>query len=305
MSESKVVGLIGAEFSGGQPRAGVDLAPKKLREAGIISQIEELGWTVKDYGDHSFSPVENDPPVGILKNTRTVGLACKKISELVKESASKGEFVYTIGGDHSLGLATLGGHASVRKNLCCIWVDAHADVNNDETTPSGNLHGMPVAFVLGLQDTKNLPGFEWHVPTMSTQDIVYIGLRDVDKGERTMLKKHNIKAFTMHHVDKYGIGQVVQMALDHVNPNRDRPIHLSFDVDGLDPSFAPSTGTTVRGGLTFREGHYICEALFETGLLRGLDIMEVNPALGNEEEVKQTVAVGCSLTRCALGETLI
>ncbi|CAO3689047.1 unnamed protein product [Umbelopsis ramanniana] len=109
----------------------------------------------------------------------------------------------------------------------------------------------------------------------------------------------------MHHVDKYGIGKVVEMALDHVNPNRDRPIHLSFDVDALDPSVAPSTGTPVRGGLTFREGHYICEALAETGLLVAADIMEVNPALEDEQAVFQTVQVGCSLTRCCLGETLL
>lgn len=151
----------------------------------------------------------------------------------------------------------------------------------------------------------DIPEFAWIKKCLLPERLVYIGLRDVDVAEKKILKDNNIKAFSMHHVDKYGIGKVVEMALDHVNPNRDRPIHLSFDVDALDPSVAPSTGTPVRGGLTFREGHYICEALAETGLLVAADIMEVNPALEDEQAVFQTVQVGCSLTRCCLGETLL
>lgn len=151
----------------------------------------------------------------------------------------------------------------------------------------------------------NIPEFSWIKPLLKPERLVYIGLRDVDDGEKKLLKEHNIKAYSMHEVDKYGIGKVVDMALDHVNPDRSRPVHLSFDVDAMDPSVAPSTGTPVRGGLTFREGHYICEALHETGLLVAVDLMEVNPALENEEAVKQTVSVGCSLIRSALGETLL
>jgi arginase len=135
--------------------------------------------------------------------------------------------------------------------------------------------------------------------------LAYIGLRDVDQGEKTILREHNIAAFSMHEIDRYGIGSVVEMALDRVNPDRSKPIHLSFDVDALDPSVAPSTGTPVRGGLTFREGHYICERLYETGLLVAIDLMEVNPSLRDAADVQQTVAVGCSLVRAALGETLL
>jgi arginase len=158
----------------------------------------------------------------------------------------------------------------------------------------GHLHGMPLSFLLGL-GTK-IPEFSWIKAALKPERLVYIGLRDLDPGERQILKENKIKAFSMHHVDKYGIGRVVDMALDYVNPARDRPIHLSFDVDALDPSVAPSTGTPVRirfffvpgrdsviahlhltykvrGGLTFREGHYICEAIHETGLLVGLDLM--------------------------------
>jgi len=217
--------------------------------------------------------------------------------------AKKGELPVTLGGDHSLAMGTISGTLEAYPDACVIWVDAHADINTAETTGSGNIHGMPVAFLLGLGST--IPEFAWVKPVLKPERIVYIGLRDVDAGEKRILKENNIKAFSMHEVDKYGIGKVVEMALDHVNPKRELPIHLSFDVDALDPSVAPSTGTPVRGGLTFREGHYICEAIWETGLLVALDIMEVNPSLADAASVKQTVTVGCSLVRAALGETLL
>lgn len=181
-----------------------------------------------------------------------------------------------------------------------IWVDAHADINTVETTDSGNIHGMPVSFLLGLG--SKVSEFEWIKPTLTPERIVYIGLRDVDAGEKQILRENGIKAFSMHDVDKHGIGKVVEMALDLVNPDRTRPIHLSFDVDALDPTVAPSTGTPVRGGLTFREGHYICEAVHETGLLVALDLVEVNPSLADAASVLQTVTVGCSLVRSALGK---
>lgn len=153
-----------------------------------------------------------------------------------------------------------------------VWIDAHADINTIETTGTGNMHGMPVSFLLGINKNP-IPGFDWIRPILTPDRLVYIGLRDVDQGEKRILNEYGIKAFSMHEVDRYGIGEVVKMALDHVNPNRDKPIHMSFDVDALDPSVAPSTGTPVRGGLTFREGHYICEAIHETGLLVAFDIV--------------------------------
>ena len=159
---------------------------------------------------------------------------------------------------------------------------------------------MPVSFLLGLN--KPTPAeFAWVTPTLTPDRIAYIGLRDVDAGEKRILREHGIRAFSMHEVDRYGIGRVVEMALDAVNPKRERPVHLSFDVDALDPSVAPSTGTPVRGGLTFREGHYICEAIHETQCLVAFDIMEVNPSLADKAAADATVAVGCSLTRSALG----
>lgn len=243
-----------------------------------------------------------------MKNPRAVSAVAKSVADTVESFSKQGKLPLTLGGDHSLGLGTLTGTLRSHPNAGVLWIDAHADINTPDTTESGNLHGCPMSFVLGLEGCDVEPFNSWVKPLLDSQSLVYIGLRDIDAGERKLLKQHNIKSFTMHHIDKYGIGKVVEMALDHLNGNtsrRDRPLHLSFDVDALDPSVAPSTGTPVRGGLTFREGHYICEALAESGCLVGVDLMEVNPSLMDPRDVEATVAVGCSLIRSALGETLL
>ncbi|KDR81726.1 hypothetical protein GALMADRAFT_239889 [Galerina marginata CBS 339.88] len=303
--EPKTAAIVGCPFSGGQPKPGVDQGPIHLIQAGLIGQLENLGWKVLFDGHHQFEEISavHDPPIGILKNPRLVSRVTQSVAQAVGGHAARGELPVTLGGDHSLAMGTISGTLSKYPDACVIWIDAHADINTAETTESGNIHGMPVSFLLGLG--PKVEEFSWLQPLLKPERLVYIGLRDVDNGEKKILRENNIKAFSMHEVDKYGIGKVVEMALDHVNPARDRPIHLSFDVDALDPSVAPSTGTPVRGGLTFREGHYICEAIYETGLLVALDMMEVNPSLADEASVQQTVAVGCSLLRSALGETLL
>ncbi|KAF9227731.1 Ureohydrolase [Gyrodon lividus] len=301
----KTIAILGCPFSGGQTKIGVDKGPIHLVEAGLIKQLEEIGWKVNFDGHHQFEEIQaaSDPPIGKLKNPRLVSRVCESVAKVVGGHAKNGQLPVTLGGDHSLAMGTISGTLNSYPEACVIWVDAHADINTSETTGSGNIHGMPVSFLLGLGE--EISEYSWVKPALKPERLVYIGLRDVDAGEKRILKENNIKAFSMHEVDRYGIGKVVEMALDHVNPNRDLPIHLSFDVDALDPSVAPSTGTPVRGGLTFREGHYICEAIHETGLLVALDLMEVNPSLADPESVRQTVAVGCSLVRAALGETLL
>jgi len=301
----KTVAIVGCPFSGGQPKLGVDRGPIHLVEAGLVEQLQEIGWKVHFDGHHQFEGIHTaaDPPIGILKNPRLVSSVCESVANVVGTHAKNGQLPVTLGGDHSLAMGTISGTLDTYPDACVVWVDAHADINTVETTESGNIHGMPVSFLLGLGD--NIPTFSWVRSALKPERLVYIGLRDVDAGEKHILKENKIKAFSMHEIDIYGIGKVVEMALDHVNPNRDLPIHLSFDVDALDPSVAPSTGTPVRGGLTFREGHYICETIHETGLLVALDLMEVNPSLADPESVRQTVAVGCSLVRSALGETLL
>ncbi|KAJ3042910.1 Arginase, catabolizes arginine to ornithine and urea [Rhizophlyctis rosea] len=297
------VGVVGAGFSGGQPRGGVELGPTRLIEFGLISQLQDLGWTV-DF-DEKFPNYEHLKPkeadIGKLKNAKYVSAVTQSVSKSVREICEKGAMALTLGGDHSLAMGTISGSASVYKDVGVIWVDAHADINTPDTTPSGNLHGCPVSFLMGLGTP--VPEFSWLTPCLPANRIVFIGLRDIDPGEKAILKQHSIKAYSMYDVDRHGIGKIMEMALEYLG--EDTPIHLSFDVDALDPTVAPSTGTPVRGGLTFREGHFICERVHETGRLVAVDLMEVNPTLGDQASLVQTVQIGCSLVRSALGETLL
>jgi len=305
LPDPKSAAIVGCPFRGGQAKLGVDHGPIHLVKAGIEQQLKDLGWQVQFDGHHQFEEIieETDPPIGNMKNPRSVSRVCESVAGVVSGHARRGQLPVVLGGDHSLAMGTIGGTLEVYPNECVIWVDAHADINTPESSDSGNIHGMPLAFLLGI--AGNVPEFAWIKPVLKANKLVYIGLRDVEPVEKRILKENGIKAFSMHEVDKYGIGKVVELALDAVNPSRDLPIHLSFDVDALDPTVAPSTGTPVRGGLSFREGHFICEAIHETGLLIAFDLMEVNPRLADAESVRQTVSVGCSLVRAALGETLL
>ncbi|CDS12332.1 hypothetical protein LRAMOSA04527 [Lichtheimia ramosa] len=303
--KTKKVSIIGVPFNGGQPQEGVEKGPLRLVESGLAAQLEELGWETEYEGNEHIEKLrpESDPVVNNLRQPKFVSAVTRTVAGQILERAKQGNFVLTLGGDHSVGIATVSGVLGAYPNACLIWVDAHADINTPEATESGNVHGCPLSFLTGL--STDHPDFQWVKPLLDAKKLGYIGLRDIDAYEKKIIKELGIPAYSMHHVDKWGIGQVVEKVLDQVNPNRDCPIHLSFDVDALDPTVAPSTGTPVRGGLTFREGHYICEALAETGLLVAADIMEVNPALEDENAVFKTVQVGCSLARCCLGEALL
>eukprot|EP01116_Phalansterium_solitarium_P003475 TRINITY_DN14307_c0_g1_i1.p1 TRINITY_DN14307_c0_g1~~TRINITY_DN14307_c0_g1_i1.p1 ORF type:complete len:361 (+),score=109.68 TRINITY_DN14307_c0_g1_i1:136-1218(+) len=301
------VSVIGAGYAGGQPILGVEGGPRAIRDAGLVSELETLGWAVDDRGDIQFDnvPPEQDPPAGNgVKFPRQVGGCTAKLFDEVYAAASTGKLALTLGGDHSLAIGSIAAVCRAWPDTCVIWVDAHGDINTHETTPSGNLHGMPVGFLMGLVD-GTVPGFEWLAPCLSPERIVFIGLRDVDPGEKKVLRQHKIKCFSMTEVDRYGIGKVMELALDHVNPKRDKPIHLSYDVDAIDPLVVPSTGTRVKGGLTYREACYICEAVSETGQLVGLDVVEVNPAIGTPDQVAETAQVAVGIIKSALGQRLI
>ncbi|KFO26852.1 arginase-1 isoform X2 [Fukomys damarensis] len=303
-SKSKSVGVIGAPFSKGQPRDGVEKGPSVLRCAGLLEKLKEQECDVKDFGDLSFADVPNDATFGIMKNPRTVGKATEELARVVAEVQKSGRVSLVLGGDHSLAIGSISGHARVHPDLGVIWVDAHTDINTPMTTTSGNMHGQPVSFLLKELKGKmpDVPGFSWLTPCLSAKDIVYIGLRDVDPGEHYIVKTLGIKYFSMTEVDRLGIGKVMEEALAYLLGRKKRPIHLSFDVDGLDPSITPATGTPVVGGLSHREGVYISEEICRTGLLSGLDIMEVNPVLGKTpEEVTRTVNTAVAVTLACFG----
>ncbi|KAI9822539.1 MAG: Arginase, catabolizes arginine to ornithine and urea [Pycnora praestabilis] len=307
------LGVVAVGFSGGQCKPGVDAAPSALISSGLLTQLtEELGYNLHhDNTVHSYTELmpKSDPDYRNMKRPLAVSAVTQQLSQQVYQHASKGRCVLTLGGDHSIAIGTIAGTAkAIRERLgremAVIWVDAHADINTPETSESGNIHGMPVAFLTGLAKEKREDVFGWlkEDNLISVKKLVYIGLRDIDKGEKKILREHGIRAFSMHDIDRHGIGRVMDTALGHIG--NDTPIHLSFDVDALDPVFAPSTGTPVRGGLTLREGDFIAECVHETGSLVAMDLVEVNPSL-EEMGASETIRAGCSLVRCALGDTLL
>ncbi|GCB18446.1 arginase [Aspergillus awamori] len=313
LSKPNQLGVVAVGFNGGQCKMGVEAAPMALVQAGLLEQLrDDLGYELHyDEKVHHYEDKmpESDPDHRGMKKPRSVSAVTESLSAQVYEHAKEGKFVLTLGGDHSIAIGTISGTAkAIRERLgremAVIWVDAHADINIPEMSPSGNIHGMPMAFLtrLAREEQKDIFGWLQDEHIINTRKLVYIGLRDVDRGEKQLLREHGIKAFSMHDVDRYGIGRVVEMALAHIG--NDTPIHLSFDVDALDPQWAPSTGTPVRGGLTLREGDFICECVHETGNLVAMDLVEVNPSL-EEHGASDTIRTGCSIVRSALGDTLL
>jgi len=284
----RAVGLFGACFDGGQPHKGVGEAPKRLREAGLVAQLEKLGCNLTDHGDLNG---ERGGPNEVFQFNQ-------KVAQMVAKLRGTGQIVITLGGDHSVGIGTLAGHLQHDPQAVVIWVDAHADINTQATSPSGNLHGMPVSF--------NIPSLNcgvpsWLVPRLDPSRLAYIGLRDVDGGEKETMKKLGIASYYIQDIDNLGLATTVREALGRVDPEGNRKIHCSFDIDSLSPSEAPATGTPVRAGLTLREGIQIGDLLHSTGRLAGLDLVEVNPLLGSEEGVDRTLEAATKVVMAALG----
>lgn len=226
--------------------------------------------------------------------------------------AKANRFVLTLGGDHSIGIGSMSGILHARPDTGILWVDAHADINVPRASLSGNIHGMVLAFLMNLENCRSLaPGFDWMntegVPCLSPSRLVYIGLRDLDIAERHIIKQLGIRAYTMHEIDKFGISKCMEWSLDYLQGRRVRPIHLSLDIDSVDPAFAPSTGTRVNGGLSYREAYYIAEATAATGVLSSMDLVEVNPSLGGNIEgaSERTVNMANGLIASALGNKIL
>lgn len=310
--QQKKLAIIKAPVSAGQGKAGVDDGPDKMLEFGLEKSLEELGWStavVEPLQGLDISSYNQDEIINNLKNVSLVSDSCERLFNAVDNAHQQGQFPLTIGGDHSIGMATVAAFIKNFPEGGVIWVDAHADINTPSTTDSGNIHGLPVSFPMKLESELWPKQFDWIKNlknTLPSNKIVYIGLRDVDAGEKKILRDNNILAFSMYHVDKYGINEVIQRAIKHINPEGKNAIHLSYDVDSIDPLYVPATGTPVRGGLTLREGLFICEELALSGHLAGLDVVEVNPALAAHElHAIDTVSTGVSIAKCSLGDTLL
>ncbi|XP_041105875.1 arginase-1 isoform X1 [Polyodon spathula] len=299
------IGIIGAPFSRGQLKDGVEKGPDYIRTAGLTEKLQAQGCQVKDYGNLKLDDAPNDEPFGKVRMPKTVGLANEHLADAVHTVKKEGRACVVLGGDHSLAIGSILGHARSQRDLCLVWVDAHADINTPLTSPTGNLHGQPVSYLLKELQSKIpvMPGFSWIKPCLTAKDIVYIGLRDLDPEEHYIVKNLGIKSFSMTELDRFGMGRVMEETCDHLFSKVKRPIHLSYDIDALDPLVAPATGTPVIGGLTYREGIYVAEEICKTGLLSAVDLVEVNPSRGKtEEEVRSTVNAAVSVVLSCFGQ---
>uniref|UniRef100_A0A8I3W7Y5 Arginase n=1 Tax=Callithrix jacchus TaxID=9483 RepID=A0A8I3W7Y5_CALJA len=245
----KQKGSKGADVSG-WPRGGVEEGPTALRKAGLLEKLKEQECDVKDYGDLPFADIPNDSPFQIVKNPRSVGKANEQLAGKVEEVKKNGRVSLVLGGDHSLAIGSISGHARVHPDLGVIWVDAHTDINTPLTTTTGNLHGQPVSFILKELKGKipDVPGFSWVTPCISAKDIVYIGLRDVDPGEHYILKTLGIKYFSMTEVDRLGIGKVMEETLSYLLGRKKRP----------QPASPPSTKSPNPACTFITNWQYIC-----------------------------------------------
>ena len=313
VQSSKTCSLISIPISIGQPKDGADDAPRVLKEAGLLNLLEfKLGWSVKQLPDitatTSTSDTNKDPSQTLAlvtaKNCAQVGSTCEEVYKGVYEQAKTDNFVLIHGGDHCIPIGTISGIVNARPNTGVIWVDAHADLNTPVASNSGNMHGMPLGFLTGLvEDAQRYPSMDWFKPCLGFKDIVYIGLRDLDTFEKEMIKKHNIKAYTMYDIDQLGIGKVMDEINEYFSTKDN--LHLSYDIDALDPMFAPHTGTAVRGGLTFREGNFICKYLHNTGKMTSMELVEINPLLRPDVDKNQTVDMAMALLGSTMGEKVL
>ena len=327
------VSIIGACVNEGQNwYTGVEEAPRYIREAGIVKVIKALGYDVQDVGD--VLPPQEHPTeepssemyynAGLIRNAASLGVSCREIFEAVRIEAERGRFVLTLGGDHSVAAGTVSALKSVKKDIGVVWIDAHADCNIPESSSSGNFHGMPLGMLLGWFKKKAHPEFSWIdsylQDPLPEHRLAFIGLRDVDEGEKKLLRASNIHVYSMMDVERLGIAKVMEEIIEKLSPGGCRPLHLSFDIDAMDPHLAPGTGTRARGGLSYREGRYICSTLAQTGRLESMDLVEVNPSLDHVEGSARpehgdnhlvpagtsiTVKLGIELVEFALGKTLI
>lgn len=297
---NKNISIIGVPLDLGADRRGVDMGPSAIRYAGVVDRLEKMGLNIQDKGDipvtrpHTFTETDNHKYLDEVVEANT------RLAEAVSGIMEEGRFPLVLGGDHSIALGTVAGVAKHVKNLGVIWFDAHGDLNTGETSPSGNIHGMPLAASLGYGHERlvQIGGF---APKLKPENVVIIGARDLDAGERELIKRIGLKVFTMHEIDKLGMARVMEEAIAHVSRNTDG-VHLSLDLDGLDPHDAPGVGTPVIGGISYREGHVALEMLADADILCSAEFVEVNPILDREN---MTARVAVALMSSAFGDKLL
>ncbi|MCY9400764.1 arginase [Bacillus haynesii] len=299
------ISMIGVPMDLGQLRRGVDMGPSAIRCAGVNERLESLCQDIEDLGDMTIGQREDEkeggkPASEELRNLKAITKASAKLAETVDKIVASGAFPLVLGGDHSIAIGTLAGLVKHYQNLGVIWYDAHADLNTKETSPSGNIHGMPLAISLGIGH-EGLTGIYGKETKIKAENIVIIGARSLDDGEKELIRDKGIKVYTMHEIDRLGMTRVMEETIDYLRDRTDG-VHLSLDLDALDPNDAPGVGTPVAGGISYRESHLAMEMLEESKLITSAEFVEVNPIL---DEKNRTAEAAVALMGSLFGEKLL
>jgi arginase len=297
--------IIGVPMDLGASRRGVDMGPSALRVAGLQARIKQLGLQVEDIGNISVKqPEEMSYGEKRAKYLAEIADACKDLAVMVEKSLDESMLPVVLGGDHSIAAGTLSGVATYfkkkEKKIGLVWLDAHGDINTPESSPSGNVHGMPLAAAMGYgaMELVELLGFK---PKVEPQNISLVGIRDLDSQEKKLAKKSGVHVFTMRDIDERGMREVMSDALKYAMDDTDG-ISVSLDMDFVDPSDAPGVGTPVRGGVTYREAHLAMEMLADTEAMVSLEIVEINPVI---DEHNRTALLGVELVLSGLGKKIL
>ncbi len=294
-----MIRIFGVPMDLGQRRRGVDMGPSALRYAGLQPRLEQLGLQVCDGGNVAVPVVEEinqDSNDDRMHNADAISKVCHDIHNLVLNSLASGEQVITLGGDHSIALGTVSAALMQNRRVGVLWIDAHGDFNTPQTTPSGNVHGMVVSSLMGMSPAVLTIGDV----RLRPEQIVQIGIRDLDADEKVALGRSGVKVMTMREIDERGMAEVVHETLQTLGDVD--ALHVSLDMDALDPKVTPGVGTPVPGGLTYREAHLLLEMLADDGRVRSLDIVEVNPIL---DERNETARVAVELAASLFGSRIL
>ncbi|MDQ1410269.1 MAG: arginase [Acidobacteriaceae bacterium] len=299
------VRIIGVPMDLGQSRRGVDMGPSALRVAGLQARLKQLGHQVEDIGNIPVKQPE-EMPVGEkrAKYMAEIAETCKDLAEIVQKCLEEDFVPLVLGGDHSIAAGAVTGVAAhfrkAKKQIGYIWLDAHGDMNTPESSPSGNVHGMPLAAVMGYgaPELVDLLGFK---PKVEPQNIVLVGVRDLDLQERRLVKKSGVRVFTMRDIDERGMREVMADALKYATDDTDG-ISVSLDMDFVDPSDAPGVGTPVRGGVTYREAHLAMEMIADSDAMASMEVVEINPVI---DEHNRTALLGVELILSGLGQKIL
>jgi arginase len=289
----------------GAGRRGVDMGPSAVRLAGLNAKVGELGYAVEDLGNIAVvQPESVDEGPSRARYLAEIQRTCETLAAMVERTADDGKFPLVLGGDHSIAVGTVSGlsrhYQKQQQKIGLIWIDAHADMNTPETSPSGNIHGMPLACCIGLgpAELSNIYGYS---PKVAPENVAIVGLRSVDAQERLNVQRAGVRAYTMRDVDERGLRAVMQEAIE-VATSGTAGFHLSFDMDSVDPDEAPGVGTPVRGGLTYREAHLALEVICDCDSLKGLEVVEVNPVI---DQANRTAILAVELVMSALGKRIL